>query len=525
MKKLKTAIILTFASTILLSSCKKSLDHFPDHQLTADQVYTSASGYKNVLAKVYGAYTLTSNNGNGSNDGDIDDINVGMSDFLRLYFNVQELTTDEAIQGQNDPGLLDLHAMNWTSNNTQLRAMYARSFYQIAVCNEFIREASDEKLNARGITGADANQVKAFRAEARFLRAFQYWVLLDLFGNPAFVDENTPVGKTIPPRITRKELFAYIESELKTIEPQLIAAKQNEYGRADRAAAQALLARLYLNAEIYLGSGNGKYAEAITYAEKVIASGFSLNSSYSNLFRADNNLNNSETILAIPYDGLRTLNWGGTTYIMNAGTGSGSEKVALGIPNGGWSQMRATRNLPDLFSAGDGRAMFYGTKADIDVVSLFSDGLAVQKYKNITATNITAPSTNGTFASVDFPLFRLAEMYLIYAEANLRGGGGNASTALQNVNLLRRRAYGNNSADFTSLTLNDIIDERGRELYWEASRRTDLIRFGRFTSNSYLWPWKGNLKAGKEVESFRSLFPISSADLLANTNLIQNTGY
>ncbi len=511
MKKLKKITILIIVPILLLTACKKDLDHSPDNTLTADQAYSSVTGYKNVLAKVYGAYTLTGNNGPGASAGDIDDIDQGQSDFLRLYFNLQELPTEEAIQAQNDPGLLDLHAMNWTSDNIMLRAMYGRCFFHIAVCNEFIRESTDDKLGSRGITGGDADKVRQFRAEARFLRAFQYWVLLDMFGNPAFVTEDVPVGKFIPPRILRKDLFLYIESELKAIEPLLIAARKNEYGRADQATAQALLARLYINSEVYLGGGNGKYTDALTYASKVINAGFTLNAVYKNLFLADNNINNPETILAIPYDAFHTQNWGGLTYVLHAASD--------------WRQMRTTESLPGLFASGDKRAMFSGAKPAIDDVSLFSDGLAVQKYKNVTSAGVVSPSPNSQFVSIDFPLFRLPEMYLVYAEANLRGGGGSAVTGMQYVNLLRTRAFGNVSGNFNSLSLDNILDERARELYWEALRRTDLIRFGKFTTGSYLWPWKGNTKSGREVESYRVLFPISSADMLANPNLVQNEGY
>jgi hypothetical protein len=130
------------------------------------------------------------------------------------------------------------------------------------------------------------------------------------------------------------------------------------------------------------------------------------------------------------------------------------------------------------------------------------------------------------YATTDFPLFRLAEMYLVYAEAVKRGGsGGDDATALRYINMLRTRAYGNTSGNVSALSLNDILDERGRELYWEAFRRSDLIRYGRFTSDAYVWPWKGGTKAGKGVEAFRALYPLPSADIIANPNLEQNTGY
>jgi hypothetical protein len=110
----------------------------------------------------------------------------------------------------------------------------------------------------------------------------------------------------------------------------------------------------------------------------------------------------------------------------------------------------------------------------------------------------------------------------------LRGGsGGDAAQALQYVNQLRERAYNNSTGNINQnqLTLDFILDERARELKWEAHRRTDLIRFGRFTEGTYLWPWKGGVKDGRAVESYRNLFPIPSSDVTANPNIKQNTGY
>jgi hypothetical protein len=110
----------------------------------------------------------------------------------------------------------------------------------------------------------------------------------------------------------------------------------------------------------------------------------------------------------------------------------------------------------------------------------------------------------------------------MYAEATLRGGNGNLATALNYVNMLRTRA---NAGTVSALTLDFILDERSRELSWEFTRRTDLIRYGRFTSAAYLWPWKGGIKDGKAVEEYRNLFPIPANDVIANPNLIQNPGY
>ncbi|GAA4905468.1 RagB/SusD family nutrient uptake outer membrane protein [Mucilaginibacter defluvii] len=519
--------IIMLAATV--SSCQKDLNRVPTNALTADKVYSTPEGYKQSLAKIYGAFALTGNGGPDAGEGDIAGIDQGTSDFLRLFWNLQELTTDEAAIVWNDPGLQDFHVMNWTSTNVMIRGLYSRCLYHITACNEFIRESTDEKIASRNISGAEAENIRRYRAEARFLRAFEYWVLMDLFGNPPFVTENDPIGKFTPPQTNRANLFNYIESELKAIEPELVAAKQNEYGRADQAAAQALLARIYLNAEVYLGSGNNKYNDAITYAEKVINSAYSLNTSYRSLFLGDNNVNNTETIFAINYDGVNSQTYGGTTYLINAAVSGAMGPATFGVPNGGWSGMRSTRNLPETFGDYSGntdkRAMFAGNKIEMDDITIFTDGLAVAKFSNITSTGTTPPSPNGVYTSTDFPLFRLAEMYLVYAEAVKRGGTGSEATAIGYINLLRQRAYGNNSGNISTYTLNDVLNERTRELYWEGFRRSDLIRYGRFTGSSYLWPWKGGARNGRAVEAFRALFPLPSSDVNANPNLVQNQGY
>ena len=280
-----------FATMILAiaCSCSQDLNLTPTNDITADVAYSAPEGYKSALAKVYGSFALTS--GKGPGDSDLGGIDAGTSDFLRLYWNAQELASDEGICAWlGDPGVADLNYMTWNSSHIMLRGLYTRSLYQITVINEFLRESTDDKLTTRGIAGADADKIAGYRAEARFLRAYQYWVLMDLFGNPPFITEDNAIGKTPPNQITRTDLFAFVESELKEIENLLPAARKNEYARADQGAAWALLARLYLNAEVY--TGQPKYTEAITYAGKVIEAGYSLKPNYAHLFTADNNINN-----------------------------------------------------------------------------------------------------------------------------------------------------------------------------------------------------------------------------------------
>lgn len=545
MKNILLKIILSLiVVTVTLVSCNKDLNRLPANSVFADSVYSNAAGYKLALANVYGGYTLTGTSGPGNSD--IAGVDAGTSDFVRCLWNVQELTTDEAVCAWGDPGVPDFHNMSWASSDPILIGLYARSLYQITLANDFITHCTSAALQSHGITGSDAANVLQYKAEARFLRAFQYAVLMDAFANPPFATETTPVGPlSFPRQIKRADLFNYVVSELLSCDSTLAAAHTNEYGRADQAAAWSLLARLYLNAGVY--TGTTKYDSAIIYSSKVINSGsYSLMPSYANLFKGDNNLNNPEVILAIPYDGINTQTYGGTTFLVNSSCanstytpgspGYAMSSASYGVPSGGWAGNRSTANLPALFptpdTTVDKRAIFLntlGVTMDINNISQFNQGIPVVKFTNITSTGAQAePNAGGTFVSTDFPLFRLAEQYLIYAEATLQGGaGGDAGTALGYINLLRQRAYGNASGNITSgqLTLPFILDERGRELYWECFRRSDLIRFNEFTSGSYLWPWKGGVSSGTGVDSHYAIFPIPVTDLQANSNLTQNPGY
>lgn len=515
-----------------LASCTKNLNREPANTNTADLQYATAAGYKQVLAKVYGSYALISSQGTGASDINVSGISdVGETDFLRLLFNMQELTTDNDVCAWNDPYLQPLHNLDIVSSNVYVAAMYDRSFFQITVANDFIRQSTDAAVAARGITGADAENIRQFRAEARFLRAYQYYNLMDLFGDPAFVTENNPVGDYIPKQITRSDLFKYIEAELLSIDSSLVAPRQNEYGRVDQAAAWALLARMYLNAETYLGAGNGKYSQAISFASKVINAGYSLMPNFANLFMSDNNVNNPEVILPIPYDATTGQNYGGTTFLIcSAHNTNPTDDADFGIPGGGWLGNRSTSPLPTVFGdysgATDKRALFGPGPASINSVLDFTQGVEVYKFTNKTSAGTTPYSPNGVLCSTDFPLFRLGEQYLIYIEAVARGGtGGDAGTALNYLNLLRTRAYGNATGNVTSYTMSDILNERQKELYWEGFRRTDLIRYGMFTGSNYLWPWKGGVAGGTGVDAHLNLLPLPATELNSNPGLVQNPGY
>ncbi|MBP6358339.1 MAG: RagB/SusD family nutrient uptake outer membrane protein, partial [Sediminibacterium sp.] len=321
-------IIATVGAIVVLASCNKTLDLLPTNDVTSATVYADANGYKQAFAKVYASYALTGNAGPAGN-GDIQGIDEGTSDFLRLWWKAQELSTDEAVVSWGDPGIQDFHNMNWSASNPMLTGLYYRCYYQITLANDFIRQSADANVASKGITGVDAEAIKKYRAEARFLRAYQYSILMDLFGNIPFVTDAEALGSVMPKQKTRGEIFSYIETELKAIDADLVDARKNEYGRADKAAAWALLARLYLNAQVY--TGTARNTDAATYAKRVLDAGYTLISDYTKLMRADNNVNTSEFILTINYDGLKTQNWGGTTFLTHAPVGGSMVAAQFGV--------------------------------------------------------------------------------------------------------------------------------------------------------------------------------------------------
>jgi hypothetical protein len=531
MKKYKLLIAAFFAVAII-TSCEEVLDLEPRGEaLTADQVLNSPDAYTALFAKVYAGLHVGGQEG-GDGNADISGIDGGFSNYLRLYWNMQELPTDEVVIAWNDGTIKDFQRHTWNDGNEFIRGMYSRISYQIAAANEFLRLSTDANLDTYNVSAENRAEIVAYRNEVRFLRAYSYYHAMDLFGSIGFQDETTDAR--IPgERIAGTELFNYVESELLAIENLLAAPRTNLYGRVDQATAWALLSKLYLNAEVYTGSA--QYDKVITYTEQIINAGYSVDTTapYGNLFLADNDSNGSqnEFIWTLNYDGLNTQTFGGTTYLTHAPVGGEMDPSVFGI-NGGWAGLRTTPEFVELFpneeNSADGREQFFADSQTKEVIEegIFSNGFAIAKYKNVDVNGNQGSDATGDFVDIDFPVFRLGDVYLMYAEAHLRGGGGNLTTATEYVNTLRSRAYLNDTGNVASseLTLDFILDERGRELHWEAHRRQDLVRFNQFTANK-TWAWKGNVQSGTTTPLFRNLYSLPSEQINLNSNLIQNPGY
>ena len=520
MKNLKYTFLFL---TLFFVQCT-DLDIAPEDAFTEDEVFKDPEAYRSYLAKVYGAYSLTGQDGpNG--DGDISIVNdEGFTSYIRAYWKAQELTTDECVVGWNDAGIRDLHEHSWSSENQFVRVLYYRIALIISISNDFIKQSSEERLDINGIADVDKETIREYVLEARFLRAMAYWHALDLFRN---IPLETSITATPPKQAAPIDLYNFIKDELNDIEGQIAEPKLNEYGRADRAAVWMLQAKLYLNAEIMVGLP--QFTECVEACKKILNAGYTLDADYETLFMKDNHLSN-EIIFALNSDGKNTQSWGCTTFLVQAAIGGTMVDTDSGV-NGGWAGIRTTSALvdkfPDITGTIDNRAIFYtdGQSMEINDIGVFTDGIAVPKWKNLNQAGQSG--SDPTHVDTDYGMFRLADVYLMYAEAILRGGtGGDLAEANELVNQLRRRAYGDDSGNVTEaqMDLDFILDERARELYWEGTRRIDLVRYGRFTESG-IWPWKGNVKEGRTTEEFRDIFPIPASDLLANPELGQNPGY
>ncbi len=528
--KIHKTIGLVMLFILALTSCTDDLNITPndDQTVLSEDLFENEAAYKQVLAGIYANLALTGTDGAGSSN--LKNIDAGTSQFGRVLLYVQTLSADQMIWSyENDPGTREIQRNIWTAQNPLLLGMFSRAHLSIALANNFLRETTDAKLDERGVSTSIRSEIPAYRAEARLMRAMAYYYMMDLFGKANFATEDDAINSQ-PAVANRAELFSFIETELKDIDTDLVNAKQNEYGRADKAVAYMILAKIYLNAEVYIGEN--KYADCLSYCEKIINGGYSLATDYLHNFMADNNTNSAinEIIFPIVSDGVTTQNYGPTTVMINGSVGSLEVNGAeVGVGAAGWGgALRVRKQFVDLFDASfanDARNTIISGSRPKDIIDISDKdtGYIIQKYSN--ATSSGRFGVDETFVDTDFPLFRLADVYLMYAEAHLRGGGGDLATAADYVNALRTRANNSNTIASGDLTLDFILDERARELHWEAHRRQDLVRYGRFTGGNYNWAWKGNGSNGISLPAHFDVYPIPTGSIAANPNLTQNPGY
>lgn len=519
MKKLKIKLYTLLAvSGLFLYSCTDDLQTEPKFELTLEQLLErDPNAIQGLLSRMYSTFALSSVDGPGSSD--IDGADPGESPFVRGLVNLNDFTADGMKNRWGDNGLDQLTTTSgWNSNNKFFKYVYDRNYYTIAQTTNLIIILKNK---------VDVQNEDQYISELRFLRALAYYYLIDFFGKGALINDTT-FGTSAPlPESSRVELYNFVESELKDIEGKI--APSNTYGRATQAAVQMLLSKLYLNAEVY--TGTAKYSDAATYASKVINSGvYQLESNFLKNFRADNNTS-KEIIFPLIADASNSQSFGNTTYIVNGSLNATTMTLATYGATEGWGGHRATKawyglfapNAATLATSTDVRAkQFWLTGHNYEMTDYkeWTDGYPSIKFSN---KNSDGSGTATSFSSTDFPLFRLADAYLVYAECALRGAStANTAQALTYVNQIRTRS---NASSLPALTLQNILDERGRELGLEGVRRQDLIRFGRFTGATYLWPWKGGVANGTSISDNYKLFPIPLTALQSNPNLTQNPGY
>lgn len=519
--KFRKMLYIVPASVMLLAgtSCVGDLNVDP----TIDKSTLMSFDRDQNFNKIYANMALTGQQG-PAGMGDIADIDEGTSDFFRQIWQMNELPTDEAICCWSDPGVPEYNFGTWDASHGMVTALYYRLYFGITLSNFYLQQTQGD---------VSAEAVKQ-RAEARFLRAMYYYYAMDFFGNVPFL---TTLSSENAPQAKRAEVFKFIEDELigeNGCIKDMAEPKTNAYGRADKAAGWLLLSRLYLNAAVY--TGTAQWEKAAEYADKVINSGYTLASNYRSLFMGDNSSNGAqnEIILPILQDGIKTQNYGGAMFLIGA-----THKNDMGATgtSENWAGMRARKDLVKKFfpssdpqnvetgemvkAAKDDRALLYGKDRNLEVkdIATFTDGFSVDKFTNVYASGELGHDNK--FVDMDIPFMRLAEAYLTYAEAELRlGKKEEAKTALD---ALRKRAKASTQPEYS---LDDVCDEWAKEFMFEGRRRIDLVRFGKFGGNTdYVWEWKGGVKAGTTIPATRNIYAIPTKDIVANSNLKQNTGY
>ena len=481
-------------ATMLLTSCIGDLDTLPlnPSDSTSETVYgKDENGYLAGLTKLY--FNFVSN--------DTTDLQVsdgGASELIRAFWTIQEVTADACkCAWENDAWVRAMNTDTWSdADNDATYAVYVRTLQGIAYVNEYLRQTASDKLSDRGVSSELAARIQSFRAEARFLRAYFYWIALDVFGDVPFTTETSPFGGGVNPKqASRKDVFDYCISELTDLasdESAMPAARSN-YPRADKGAVNGLLARMYLNAEVY--AGTPMWTEAKSACEAIFGMGYSLCPEYSDLFRGDN----GEAGIRVPYE-----------YVQK------------------YFNARNADYTTGEYTVSDKRGgMFYikGRQESMnDALYVFLNGWTCLKFNNIphdmTNDEFLATAASKAYSDIDFPMIRLGEIYLIYAEACMNLG--QANTALPKLQELSNRA---GVSAPSSVTADYLLEERARELMWEGHRRTDLIRYGKFTTPSFLWTYKGGTFTGQGFDDYMKIFAIPSSELASNPELHQNPGY
>lgn len=449
--------------------------------------------------------------------------------FDNNYYDMQETATDEVLvptRGGDwfDGGKWrDMHFQTWNPSHELMRNSWDWGFNAIGTCNRVLKifENAPE---------SDGKQQTI--AEIKTMRAWYYYLMMDSYGNIPLVttfDDNAEN----PTQSSRTEVFNFIAEELEdNLEFLTEEANAETYGRPTKWMAHTLLAKLYLNAEVY--TGTPQWEKTIIHADAVIASNKFALGNYFAQFMPDNGPADIEPIFSIPFDAVRAKGNLLFNKVLHYG-----HRDTYGLTTDTWNGWITSPEFFDTFDDEDLRReqWLYGQQYNRSGDPLIYDGVNVvldpyglgsefdiggdaEVGRLVGARNVKYfPDANSiqNNANNDFVVFRYADILLMKAEALVRQGetGG---VALDLVNEIRERAFGNSDNNFTTLGLQDIYDERGREFAMEMTRRIDMVRFGTFLdANAF--------KPAKTAETHRLIFPIPTDALTTNSNLIQNPGY
>lgn len=539
MNKLKSTIFLFIVTVFGLCSCA-DLDEVEYTDITADKLHPTADDVISVIAPAY----TTMRNVLFSWTG---------------YFDLQEESSDEIITPGRPGGWVDggiyktMHCHTWTSLQTHLEGVWNNLYSGVNYCNRYIYQLDNGELQV------DEQLKSSLIAELRAERCLYYWLLLDNFRNVAFIDKYDVPDDYLPEQIDHTELYNWIESELKEVIPSLsTTVDMSTYGRMTKYAAEFLLARLYLNSEVYIGTP--KWAECESLCDDILNSGkYQLDENFRDIFVTENE-NSPEIIFSIPFDEQK-----GGWFHYHMKTLHNENQKTYNMVSQPWGGSCALPQFIDTYDSLDERladswimGQQYDSKGNMLYCSVDPARANDPLVFTNTAANIDLCAENegyrwgkfeikmGALSSLsnDFPFFRLADAYLMKAECLLRqgkSGAGEYVTAVRNrafkthpemakvtdADLQKGSCYQygefheNHFIDYEGgddIQFGRLLDEYGWEFAGEAHRRMDLIRFGVFNTKK----WFCKTAVG---DNTRNYFPIYETVLNDNPNLKQNPGY
>lgn len=522
-----------------MNSCVQDLNTKP-----IDEHSTTGFNQDAIFSKIYSTLGMTGQQG-PAGSGDVDGIDEGWSGLYRVSWVLNEFPTDCGWWIWADPGVDQVRNMTWDGENQLIGCLYSRCVIDVKYCNHFLAYADSTSQS-------DMDQ----RAEVRFLRALNYWYLLDNFKYIPFISKESTDPKVYPDYKSRQWMYDWLETELLDL-TTLLPVKRIQKYRVDQAAAWLLLARLYLNAEVY--TGTTQWAKAQAAAEQALNYGYHLYedstvnkegityTAYQKLFMADNDNNGAqeEAVLLVYQDGNYCRSYGAVQYVIAATRDGGM--IPWGISTS-WKCFRTSPELVYKFftrdeadairadeyhmpaEAHDDRAIFCSYVKKNPNIWVLRGGMEADFYASwacpkFTALYSTADSlkqvkgSSSEWPDTDLPLFRIAEAHMTKAEAMYRQGYHEEAMNYINDHI-RKRA---NAENLTKIDDATLCDEWCREFWGEGRRRMDLVRFGRFAGEKanmaqYMWEGRGNATSYTPMPEYYNWFPVPSDDKKINPN-------